>query len=114
MVLVTLYNPTGEGGHQGGGVAAPLGGQIFSEILPYLDVNQGNTEEIENAEQIQTPDILNKSIKETEKILKESGLNYIIEDNTEEIDKENTYVKEQTPSAGIVVNKGSNIYLKIK
>ncbi len=89
MVLVTLYNPTGEGGHQGGGVAAPLGGQIFSEILPYLDVNQGNTEEIENVEQIQTPDILNKSIKETEKILKESGLNYIIEDN-------------------------SNIYLKIK
>ena len=69
MVLVTLYNPTGEGGHQGGGVAAPLGGQIFSEILPYLDVNQGNTEEIENVEQIQTPDILNKSIKETEKIL---------------------------------------------
>ena len=114
VVLVTLYNPTGEGGHQGGGVAAPLGGQIFSEILPYLEVNQGNTEEIENIEQIQTPDILNKSIKETEKILKESGLNYIIEDNTEEIDKENTYVKEQTPSSGIVVNKGSNIYLKIK
>ena len=30
-----------------------------------------------------------KSFK-TEIILKESGLNYIIEDNTEEIDKENT------------------------
>ena len=25
VVLVTLYNPTGEGGHQGGGVAAPVG-----------------------------------------------------------------------------------------
>ncbi len=36
VVLVTLYNPTGEGGHQGGGVAAPVGGQIFSEILSYL------------------------------------------------------------------------------
>ena len=36
VVLVTLYNPTGEGGHQGGGVAAPVGGQIFSEVLPYL------------------------------------------------------------------------------
>ena len=41
VVLVTLYNPTGEGGHQGGGVAAPVGGQIFSEILPYLEVTQG-------------------------------------------------------------------------
>ena len=42
VVLVTLYNPTGEGGHQGGGVAAPVGGQIFSEVLPYLEVNKNN------------------------------------------------------------------------
>ena len=37
VVLITLYNPTGEGGHQGGGVAAPVGGKILSEVLPYLD-----------------------------------------------------------------------------
>ena len=36
VLLITLYNPTGEGGHQGGGVAAPVGGQILSEVLPYL------------------------------------------------------------------------------
>lgn len=47
VVLVTLYNPTGEGGHQGGGVAAPVGGQIFSEILPYLEVTQGNEDKVE-------------------------------------------------------------------
>ena len=48
VVLITLYNPTGEGGHQGGSVAAPIGGQIFSEILPYLEVNQVNQEDIED------------------------------------------------------------------
>ena len=37
VLLITLYNPTGEGGHQGGGVAAPIAGQIFSEVLPYLN-----------------------------------------------------------------------------
>ena len=37
-ILITLYNPTGEGGHQGGGVAAPLGGEILGEILPYLNI----------------------------------------------------------------------------
>ena len=37
VLLITLYNPTGEGGHQGGGVAAPVGGKIFSEVLPYLN-----------------------------------------------------------------------------
>ena len=38
VLLVTLYNPTGEGGHQGGGVAAPVAGKIFSEVLPYLEM----------------------------------------------------------------------------
>lgn len=37
VLLITLYNPTGEGGHQGGGVAAPVGGKILGEVLPYLD-----------------------------------------------------------------------------
>ena len=37
VLLITLYNPTGEGGHQGGGVAAPVGGKILSEVLPYLE-----------------------------------------------------------------------------
>lgn len=39
VCLVTLYNPTGEGGHQGGGVAAPVGGKVLGEVLPYLCPN---------------------------------------------------------------------------
>ena len=111
VVLVTLYNPTGEGGHQGGGVAAPVGGQIFSEILPYLEVNKTEEGEEELVE-VQTPDVLGKSLKEAESILKDNGLEAVYEIESEEIDKENTYIKEQTPKAGIKVNKGSKIYLK--
>lgn len=40
VILITLYNPTGEGGHQGGGVAAPIGAQVLGEILPYLEVQK--------------------------------------------------------------------------
>ena len=36
-ILITLYNPTGPNGHQGGGVAAPVAGKILKEVLPYLD-----------------------------------------------------------------------------
>ena len=94
-------------------MAAPVGGQIFSEILPYLEVSQGNQEEVETVEKIETPDILGKSLKEAEKILKETGLTLNLENqNLDEIDKENTIVNEQTPKAGIVVNKGSNVYVK--
>ena len=41
-ILVTLYNPTGEGGHQGGGVAAPVAGQVLGEVLPYLCPDKNN------------------------------------------------------------------------
>lgn len=37
VVLVTLYNPKGEGGHTGGGVGAPVAGKIFKEVLEYLN-----------------------------------------------------------------------------
>jgi len=45
VVLVTLYNPTGEGGHQGGGVAAPVAGKIFKELLPYLEIPVSKSED---------------------------------------------------------------------
>lgn len=110
-VLITLYNPTGEGGHQGGGVAAPIGSQIFGEVLPYLElVKDGETEE-EQAKEIEVPNIEGKTIKEAEKILKEKNLQIIIDSKQEEIDKENTVIKEQTPKAGIKLKEGSSIYI---
>ena len=112
VVLVTLYNPTGEGGHQGGGVAAPVGGQVFSEILPYLEVTQGNTDEVEQIEQVQVPDITEKTISEAQKILKDNSLEMVIENDSEELDKDNIIIKEQIPKAGITVNSARKIYIK--
>ena len=58
---------------QGGGVAAPVGGKVFSEILPYLEVSQGNQDEVEVVEEVEVPNITGLSIKEAEKILKDAG-----------------------------------------
>ena len=112
VVLVTLYNPTGEGGHQGGGVAAPVGGQIFSEILPYLEVNKQVLEEDEEdiIYQIQVPDIMGKTLAEAKKILKENNLELYLEND--EVDMENTYVKNQIPSSGITVNEQSKVVVE--
>ena len=41
-ILVTLYNPTGESGHQGGTVAAPVAGKVLNEVLSYLEIEQNN------------------------------------------------------------------------
>ena len=112
VLLITLYNPTGEGGHQGGGVAAPVGGQIFSEILPYLEVNQGNQDEVEQKDQVQIPKIEGMTIKESEKIIKELGLEIAIENDVDGLDKENTIITEQSPKEGITINKGNKVYVK--
>ena len=110
VMLITLYNPTGEGGHQGGGVAAPVGGQIFSEILPYLEVNQGNQDEIEDIEQVITPDVIGKNISEAEKIMKENGLELVV-NSSEEINKEEYIITNQTPQSGITIYKGNKVYV---
>ena len=110
-VLITLYNPTGEGGHQGGGVAAPIGAQIFGEVLPYLEVNKDNqTEETEIGE-VEVPNIEGKTLKEAENILKENNLKLVINHEQENIDKETIIVKEQTPKTSIKVKEGSNVYV---
>ena len=114
VMLITLYNPTGEGGHQGGGVAAPLGGKIFSEILPYLEVSQGNQEEIEVVNQIKVPELTGINIKEAKQLAKENNINLVIENEPEELDEENTIIKEQTPKAGITINEGTNVYCTIQ
>lgn len=91
-------------------MAAPVGGQIFSEILPYLEVSQGNQDEVEKIEEVEVPNIIGMNIKEGIKKLKEDGLEINIEN--EELDKENTIIMDQVPKAGIKVNKGNKVYIK--
>ena len=93
-------------------MAAPVGGQIFSEILPYLEVNKEvlGEEGDDVINQVQVPDVMGKSLKEAEQILKENNLEISI--NNEEIDKENTFVKNQIPSAGITVNEQSKVVVE--
>lgn len=111
-VLITLYNPTGEGGHQGGGVAAPIGAQIFSEVLQYLEVSKDGQNEEEINLNVEVPNIQGKTIKEAEKNLKENKLKININNEQENMDKENIIIKEQIPKSGVKVKENSNIYIE--
>ena len=115
VILVTLYNPTGEGGHQGGGVAAPVGGQILSEVLPYLELTKDNAEHIEEPPTVTMPNIIGLSVKEATSILKESNLELEIDlaGIDSEIDSSATIITEQTPKEGISIASGNTVYAKI-
>lgn len=89
-----------------------MGGQIFSEILPYLEVSQGNQDEVETIEQIETPDVIGKTVAEAEKIMKENGLELVIQNAEEEIDKDASIIKTQIPQVGIMINKGNKVYVE--
>ena len=115
VILIALYNPTGEGGHQGGGVAAPIASQILGEVLPYMELKKDKEGEIEEIETVTMPNIRGMNIKEAKKVLKELNLSLEINDveDEKEIDTENTYIKEQTPKPGIKINSGSNVFVEI-
>lgn len=112
VILITLYNPTGEGGHQGGGVAAPIASQVLGEVLPYLELNKDNQTEEDIKKEVTVPNMIGLTLEEAEKILKEEGLGMKL--NTEEkINKKEVIVKEQLPKNGIKVYEGTNIFITI-
>lgn len=114
VCLVTLYNPTGEGGHQGGAVAAPVGGAILGEVLPYLELQKDKQEEIEQVEEVTVPEIRETNLSDAKKALKEIGLE--LETNievTESMKQEEIIIKEQLPKPGIKVKKGSKVSVEI-
>lgn len=108
VMLITLYNPTGEGGHGGGGVAAPIASQVLGEVLPYLDVIK-NEEEQTNS--VTVPNVMGMNITEAKKVLKDIGLDYETQMTTEGASIENSVIIDQLPKQGITVQEGTKIVL---
>lgn len=109
-LLLTLYDPKGKNGHQGGQVAGPVVSQMLSEILPYLGVpsDEDASSNTNPSNSIVVPDIRNKTVAEAEKILKSAGFNtksYV------DGDPNNVLVADQTPKPGNSLLKNSMIIL---
>ena len=102
-ILITLYNPTGEGGHQGGGVAAPIGSQVLGEVLPYLEIKKDNEQEEENQE-VEVPNIIGMTEKEAKKTLEDVGLQLEFKKS-----EEKETITDQLPKAGIKTKSGTTI-----
>lgn len=111
VILITLYNPTGEGGHQGGGVAAPIASQVLGEVLPYLEVKKDNEKEEDAKNKVAVPNLEGMTIEEAKKVLKDLNLNLEYnEENTE--NEEERIITEQVPVSGVEVLEESSIIVK--
>lgn len=110
VVLITLYNPTGEGGHQGGGVAAPIGSQVLGEILPYLEIKKDNISEEDVKKEVEVPNVVGMTVSEAKKTLKEVNLGIDYTETEEDISEK--IVTKQTPISGIQIYEGTNVIVE--
>ncbi|MDR0978699.1 MAG: PASTA domain-containing protein [Lachnospiraceae bacterium] len=111
-ILVTLYNPTGQGGHGGGGVAAPVVSQVLGEVLPYLEVRKNTADE--ELISVPMPNVVGCTVKEARRILKEKGLEVRVESAAEDaVSLEGYIVTSQVPKEGINVNKGTQTIIGV-
>lgn len=110
VLLLTLYNPQGENGHQGGQVAGPVVSQMLTEILPYLGVpsDDNSSNSSNSSDSIVVPDVRNKTVAEAEKVLKEAGFTTKTYVNG---DANTLLVEDQTPKPGSMLAKNSIIVL---
>lgn len=106
-------------------MAAPIGSQVFGEILPYLEVKKDN-EEGEEKQEVEVPNLIGMSLKEAKQALTDLGLEIEVKENAEqsqegnleegEENKDNVENKttkdvivKQLPKAGIRIKQGTSI-----
>ena len=113
VVLVVLYNPTGEGGHGGGGVAAPVASKILAESLPYLEVSKDALDESEVRVNVNVPNVIGMSYKDAKKTLQESGLEITVRNEIDEKELPQDFtVTNQVPASGIEILSGGSVIVE--
>ena len=105
-IVIILYNPTGEGGHQGGGVAAPIASQVLGEVLPYLEIEKDEEKKFV----VEMPGVTGLSLSEAKKILEGAGLIYKVEGEA----VSDTIITDQLPKKGIEVKEGTEVVLYVE
>lgn len=101
-VLVILDEPHGDA-YYGGTIAAPVGGQILSEILPYLGVNPQYSDEELSQMDVKVPNVVNMSLSEAKSKIKQQGLSYRVEGNGDTVVKQFPTASDSIQSDGVVI-----------
>ena len=108
-VIFNLYNPQGPQGHQGGGICAPVVGNILDEVLEYLEVPQDYSYTDDKTNKVTVPDVTNRTVGEAIRILNNAGLKYSVDESDV-----NAKVVSQIPVQGETLNEKSLVKLYIE
>lgn len=101
-LLVMLDEPHGDA-YYGGTIAAPVGGQIFSEILPYLGFEPQYTQEELDNMAVKIPSVTGQTVEFAKKTVKEKNLKYKIIGDGDTVIKQFPVATESLNSDGVVM-----------
>lgn len=93
-IILSIANPKGKLGHQGGAICAPVVSNILTEVLEYMEVEKDYTTE-DTSKKVDVPDVTNRTVGEAIRMLNAAGLKY----NVDASDM-NAIVTAQMPAAG--------------
>ena len=108
-ILVTLYNPTGEEGHQGGAVAAPIAANIMENVLEHLNIPKDYSDTKDTTVKVNVPDVTQRTVGEATRMLTEAGLKYSVDTTNA-----NAIVVSQVPAAGEILVEKSLVKLYLQ
>lgn len=109
LAIVLIDEPKGL--YYGGTIAAPVIGELFDNILPYLGIEPKYSEEEvkdNNIESITIPNFIGLTVEEVKKLAKAVGIESIY------YSTEGNVVTEQFPLEGEVVDKNSDLILYLE
>lgn len=103
VVLVVLDEPHGANIY-GGTIAAPVAGEIFADVMPYLGVETHYTDEELAKMDISTPSVVGSTVSSAKSELSNAGLNV-------KVVGDGTSVERQVPSSGQSISRNGTVVL---
>lgn len=101
-LLVMLDEPHGEA-YYGGTIAAPVGGQIMAEILPYLGVDPQYSQEELDAMAVKIPSVVGQKLEVAKTMVKSEELKYKVVGNGDTVIKQFPTAADSIQSDGVVL-----------
>lgn len=102
-VLLLMDEPHNTTSNYGGVIAAPVVGDIFSEILPYLGVQPKYTPEEQAKVEVQAPNAVGRKVSEISPQIVAAGLKVQVVGNGDTVTSQVPAVGDSMPKSGSVV-----------
>lgn len=100
-VLIAVDEPVGE--HGGGGVAAPVAGEVFDQVLPYLNIEPSYSDTELSLLVSHAPNVVSKNVNEAKNQVSQAGFTVRVIGSGDTVIAQSPEADRVIPKKGVVV-----------